>query len=128
MMYNTIVEDCFFFPKHVGVLNLSEPRTVYFTNNQFSKDVLISFYMQCDSNKIVNAVSFKTNGNPYVIASLECLCRQTVGKKLEQLYFNYEDLIKLLEIPYNQAPVIFHVQEAYKEVLILMNKKIEGES
>lgn len=128
MMYNKLVEDCFFFPKHVGTLNLSEPRTVFFSTRQFSKEVVISLYMQCDNNKIVHAITFKSNGNPYVIASLEWLCRQTIGKKLEQWCFNCEELIKLFDIPFNQAPVILHVQDVYKEVLMLMNEKIEGES
>lgn len=126
-MYNKLVEELFFFPKHVGVLDLSEPRTVYFSNVQFSKEVVISLYMQCDEVNVVKAVSFTSNGNPYVIALLEWLCRQIWGRTLEQDCFNYDEAIKLFNVPFNQAPVILYVQDVYKEVLMLMNKKIEGE-
>lgn len=127
MMYNKLVEELFFSPKHVGVLDLSEPRTVYFSNAQFSKEVVVSLYMQCDEANLVSAISFTTNGNPYVIASLEWLCREVFGKKIEHWSFNYDEAIKLFNVPFNQAPVILHVQNVYKEVLMLMKKKIEGE-
>ncbi|RUR09050.1 iron-sulfur cluster assembly scaffold protein [Legionella sp. km772] len=128
MMYNELVEDCFFFPKHVGVLDSSEPRTVYYSNASFSKNAVISLYMQCTGDKRIKVICFKSNGNPYLIAALEWLCRQVNGKKLAQWCFNGDELIKLLDVPFNHAPVIWQVQDAYQEILMLMNKKIEGES
>jgi nitrogen fixation NifU-like protein len=71
---------------------------------------------------------FKTNGNPYLIASLECLCRQAIGQKLETLQVNHQELINLLEIPFNQVPLVMQVEQVYKEVVRLMNKKLKGES
>ncbi len=126
MMYNKLIEDYFFFPLHVGTLNLSEPRTVFFTNAQFSKEI-ISLYLQCDRNLLVKKMTFKTNGNPYMIASLEWLCRYSIGKNLTECDCNHEEIIKLFEIPFNQMPVILQVQDAYKEVIYLMNNKFEGE-
>ena len=125
MMYNKIVEDCFFHPQHVGVLNVTEPGTVSFSTGQ---EVVIELYMHCDEDYTVCSMCFKSNGNPYVIASLEWLCRQSIGKKTDHLHFNHEEFIKILEIPFNQVPVVMQVEDVYKEILSLMNKKLEGES
>lgn len=125
MMYNKLVEECFFFPQHVGILELSEPRTVFFSNAEFSQE-LIAWYLQCDSNKIVKAIEFKSNGNPYMIAALEWISRQSIGKQLEHCFFNYNELIRLLEVPFTQAPSILKVQDAYMELVRLMCNQFEG--
>lgn len=125
MMYNKIVHDCFFFPRHIGILDCSIPRTVYFRVGHFSQNTIIDLYMQCDSARKVIEVCYKTNGNPYLIAALEWLCRQTNGKNFDELHLNQEELIKLLEIPTNQTPLILYVKDVYTEVLNLMSKSFQ---
>lgn len=128
MMYNKVVEDYFFKPRHVGTLDHSAPRTVYFSNAHYKQNLVINWSMQCDSTGKVCAMCFKSNGNPYVIAALEHLCRVTVEKQINELHWRDDELIELLAAPFNQVPALLQVQEAYKEVLNLMNKKLKGES
>ena len=125
MMYNQIIYDCFFFPRHIGVLDCSIPRTVYFRVENFSQSTITDLYMHCDNDHNILSVCYKTNGNPYIIASLEWLCRQANGKKFEELYFNQEELIKILEIPSNQTPLILYIKDVYTEVLNLMNSSFQ---
>lgn len=120
MMYNKIVHDYFFLPQHVGALDCSEPRTVCYSTKNFNPVLIIDLYMRCEETYIVSSICYKTNGNPYVIASLEWLCRQSLGKKYAELCFNQEALTKLLEIPFNQIPVVLSVKEVFQEVLNLM--------
>jgi nitrogen fixation NifU-like protein len=80
--------------------------------------------MHCDEQLIVHSMRFKTNGNPYMIASLEWVCRQSAGKNLNQLYINCDELIKILEIPLNQSPITLQVQDVYKEVINLMRSNL----
>lgn len=122
MMYNNIVKDCFFRPQHVGVLDVSKPRTVAFSSAVFNQDTIIELYMQFDEQHIVDSMRFKSNGNPYVIAALEWLCRQSVGNSLSQLNCDFTTLSRLLEIPFNQSPVLLQVQDVYRELLRLVNK------
>ena len=127
-MYNKLVENFFFYPKHVGILDINESRTVFFSNYKFSKEVLITLYMHCDSQETVDSITFKTNGNPYVIATLECLCRWTLDKELDYCSFKSNELIQLLDVPFNQVPAILQVQDVYKETVILMKLKVKGDS
>ena len=128
-MYNKIVRDYFFHPLHVGSININQPLMVHLKSDQLNRGLVIDLYMQCDENSVVTNICFKTNGNPFLIASLEWLCRRVVGSRLDELSsFNREDIIKVLEIPFNQAPIILQVEDIFKEVLILMNKKLRGQS
>lgn len=128
MMYNKIVQDCFFLPKHVGVLDLSASLTVHFRSKQINQSMTkIDLYLQCTETALIYKACFKTIGNPYVIAALEWLCRQIEGRALDNLpLINYQILIKELEIPTHQYPVAIQVEDVYKEVLTLMKKKFEG--
>jgi nitrogen fixation NifU-like protein len=126
-MYNEIVQDCFFLPQHVGVIDLAFPLTVYFRSSQNNQSVTkIELYLQCTKSALINKACFRATGNPYVIAALEWLCRQIEGRELESLIsINYQTLIKELEIPTHQYPIALQVEDAYKEVLTLMKKKLE---
>ena len=127
MMYNKIVRDCFFNPQHAGSLDLSLSRTAFFSTAEFSQDTVIELYMHCDELYTVHSMRFRSNGNPYVIAALEWLCRQSVGNNLNQLNCDFGGLSKVLEIPFNQSPLLLQVQDVYKELLSLMNNG-KGES
>jgi nitrogen fixation NifU-like protein len=129
MMYNEIVHDCFFSPQHSGTLDTGVPLVAYARGTQKNQGVAIDLYMQCSSNGVVIKSVFQTNGNPYIIAALEWLCRQIQGKELEKLAFSYyQALIIELEIPVHQSPIALQVEEVYKEVLYLMRNKLRGQS
>ncbi|CEG57176.1 iron-sulfur cluster assembly scaffold protein [Legionella fallonii] len=127
MMYNERVEDCFFLPRHVGILDLNVPLTVHFSSIQKNQSVTrIDLYLQCTGDTLITKACFKATGNPYVIAALEWLCRQIEGRKLDCLKeMNYQILVKELEIPQNQYPIALQVEDVYKEVFTLMKKKLE---
>lgn len=128
MMYNEIVRDCFFLPKHVGVIDVTKPYVTFFRANQ-KKQVHTELYMHCDDNGLITKLRFKTNGNPYVIAALEWVCRQTEGQGIQALIpCTYQQIIRALAIPAAQYPVALHVEDVYKEVLALMKKKFEGKN
>lgn len=126
-MYNKVVEECFFKPRHAGMLDLKLPLTVHCRTSQKTPAlVIIDLYLECTVVGIINKVLFKTNGNPYVIASLEWWCRQIQSKNLAELLpINYQVLVKELAIPTAQYPTALQVEDTFKEVLELMRKKFE---
>lgn len=128
MMYNKVVEDCFFLPRHAGVIDLTAPLTVHFSSSQKNQSLTkIELYVQCTKNGVISKACFKAVGNPYVIAALEWLCRQIEGVQIENLSpFNYQVLIKELAMPMKHYPIALQVEDVYKEILVLMRKKIEG--
>lgn len=127
MMYNKLVEDCFFYPRHVGSMQQSEPLVVCFKSNQQNQAMNIELFLQCNESGLIIKARFTSNGNPYVIAAMEYLCRRIEGLVLGNLpEITYQDLIKELEIPTSQYPFALCVMGVYKEVLVLMKKKLEG--
>ena len=121
MMYNKMVQDCFFSPRHVGTLDSTEPRTVHASSGYLTRGVLIDLYLKCNETSRVISMCFKTNGDPYVIASLEFLCRKTVGTLHGQVRFTPEEWIDLLAIPVHQTPSVFAVQEVYQRMVDSLN-------
>ena len=74
--------------------------------------------------RIVQAC-FKANGNPYVIASLEWLCRQLEGRSIDTAsQIDYQRIVKELEIPVAQYPIalrlVFIKKYLIEETYILM--------
>ena len=127
MMYNKTVQDYFFSPQHVGLIDLSSDLTVVFANTQKDQGT-IEFYMQCTQDGIIQRVCFKTNGNPYLIAGLEWLCRQVEGLPLDKApQIDYQELINDLNIPVSQYPLALRIVGIYKETLSLMNKRMNDE-
>lgn len=125
MIYNELVRDCFFEPRHVGRIALESPLVAHFRCEQTKQAALIELYMQCNAQGLIERMCFKTNGNPYVIAALEWLCRENQGKMFEVLEpLNYQDLVQLLELPMNQVPVALQIQDVYKAVIELMAQKL----
>lgn len=124
MMYNKIVLDCFFSPQHVGGIDLAQEVTVISKSNQKNQGV-IEFYMQCSQDRVIKRVCFKANGNPYLIASLEWLCRQIENKLIDALPpIDYQLFIRELDVPVAQRPLILRVINIFQETLILMNNKL----
>jgi nitrogen fixation protein NifU and related proteins len=124
MMYNSTVNDCFFAPRHVGTLELNHDFVVVFKNKQKDQGI-IEFYMQCGQDRLIHKLRFKTNGNPYLIAGLEWLCRQLEGQALDEVaLINYQVLINELDIPVPQYPLALRIVQVFKESLILMNNRL----
>ncbi|WP_196398926.1 iron-sulfur cluster assembly scaffold protein [Legionella saoudiensis] len=123
MMYNKTVLDYFFSPEHVGTIDLND-HSVVVKNNQ-KKQGTIELYMQCGSERIIQHICFKTNGNPYLIAGLEWLCRQVEGKLIDELPpIDYQLLVNELDLPVAQYPLALRIFSIFKETLILMNNKL----
>lgn len=127
MMYNKIVEDCFFTPRHIGVLNVVDPLTVCVRSGFAEKGTLIDFYLQCSAQGIIEQVYFKARGGPLVIAALEWVCRQIVGQGIINLPLTeYKVLVDILDIPGTQYPVAIQVEKIVKDVVVLMNERLKG--
>jgi nitrogen fixation NifU-like protein len=125
MIYNKVVQDCFFEPRHTGSIALDSLGVVYFRCEQTKQGALIELYMQCDVKGLITRMCFKTNGNPYVIAALEWLCRESEGKWFDDLSpLHYQTLIQILEIPMPEFPIALQVEDVYKEIMGLMTKKL----
>lgn len=123
MMYNEIIKDCFFSPQHVGVIDLNDEGAVVVKNSQKGQGT-IEFYMQCGRDKLIQRVCFKSNGNPYLIAGLEWLCRRLEGRITDDVpQIDYQLLIKELNIPVAQSPLALRIAAVYKEILVLMKNK-----
>jgi nitrogen fixation NifU-like protein len=127
MMYNNTVRDCFFSPRHVGVIDLSHKLAVVFKNNQKGQGI-IEFYMQCGQDRVIQKVCFKTNGNPYLIAGLEWLCRQLEDQSIDKIQqIDYQLLIKELDLPVTQYPLALTIIGVFKEILSLMKSRLPHE-
>lgn len=126
MMYNKLVQECFFQARHVGVIGNLVPNMVSYRAEYSNASLVIELYLQCSDEGRVTHMCFKTNGNPYMIAALEHLCRQSVGAKLTTLApLNSSEVIRLLEIPTHQTPLVLQVADVYKEVLVLMKNQLK---
>lgn len=126
MMYNNIVEDCFFTPHHVDVLDVSKPFVVCLHREQGNRMNVVDLYLRCSSDQVVTRACFKSNGNPFAIAALEWLCRRTEGKDIANLLdCNHQMLIQTLDIPTRQYPIAVYLEGIYKDALNLMIKKFE---
>ncbi|WP_392537351.1 iron-sulfur cluster assembly scaffold protein [Legionella sp. 227] len=123
MIYNKTVQDCFFSPRHVGLIDLSERFTVVVKNNQKGQG-LIELYIQSNSDGTIVRACFRTNGNPYIIASLEWLCRQLEGQTTDTVpQIDYQLIVKELEIPVAQYPIALRIMDVFKEALLLIKDK-----
>lgn len=123
MMYNKTVQSCFFSPQHIGVLDLNQDFSVA-AKSQHKGQAMVEFYMQCGPDRFIRRACFKTNGNPYLIAGLEWLCRQLEGQSLDKLPpIDYQLLVKELDIPVTQYPLALRVVTIFKEILMLMNSR-----
>jgi nitrogen fixation protein NifU and related proteins len=119
MMYNKTVLDCFFSPRHVGVIDLNQDLVILVKNNQKGQ-ADIALYMQSDAHKVIQKVCYKTNGNPYLIAGLEWLCREVVGQAIDSLVaVDYQRLIKELDIPMSEYPLAVRIVEVFKKAISL---------
>lgn len=119
-MYNKITEDFFFHPKHVGSLDTTNPRVTYFEIKQ--NGLFMRLYVSRSENRVIERASYNTNGNPYVIASLEWLCRTIQGASLDALpKLHYQQIIEALGMPTSRYPDAVQIDRLFKELI----KRIE---
>ncbi len=129
MMYNELVEHCFFQPKHVGVLELNDKLCVYHRNGEAGRGDVIDFYLLCDEKGLILKARFKAYGNPYLIAGAEWLCRQLEGSKInEHPHYEYAFLLKMLDIPQLRYPVALQLEDGYRELVKIMKERLQGEN
>lgn len=116
MHYNTLVEDCFFTPRHVGTLDCTKPLTASSEAGQRNR-AFLQWYAACDQRGLMTECRFKAYGNPYLIAALEWCCRHMVGTALgDHPCFNYQHLVNKLDIPNAHYPVALLVEEGYRQL------------
>lgn len=130
MMYNKLTEDCFFSTVHAGRLSDSENNSVSFKSSLAGRGGVIELSIQCDNSALITRACFKAQGNPYMIAMLEWLCRQLEGEPLNvHPRMNYQRFLELFEVPDAQYPVALRVEDIYIEVIERMkNKNLSSQS
>ncbi|WP_028387597.1 iron-sulfur cluster assembly scaffold protein [Legionella fairfieldensis] len=127
MMYNEIVESCFFRPEHVGSVDLTQPLSVYYRCGEAGRGDICDFYLLCDEKGLVLQARFKAYGNPYLIAAAEWLCQHVEGSLLEtHPCFDYASLVKELAIPANRYFVALQIEDGYKELVTMMKVRLKG--
>jgi nitrogen fixation NifU-like protein len=125
-MYNNIIQDCFFQTRHNGVIELDDPQVVYYRGCQ-SNQVIIDLYVRLNKNGLIPEARFKAKGNPYVIATMEWLCRRVEGSEFKALpELSCKILIEELGIPHRHYPIAVLIEDVYQEILVLMKKKFKG--
>ncbi|KTD24771.1 iron-sulfer cluster proteins NifU [Legionella lansingensis] len=128
MMYNELVEFCFFSPKHVGVIDLSEPLSVHDRVGESGRGDVLDFYLLCDKQGFVLKARFKAYGNPYLVAAAELICQQLEGSKIQDHpNIDHVWLVKQLEIPKTRYPVALQIEDGYREVVMKMKLKLSEE-
>lgn len=121
MMYNKIVEECFFYPQHVGILDLSVALTGCFNSTK------LTLYMRCSADGIIKQVRFKATGHPYLIAGLEWVGRRCEGHTIDTLInLDYQIVIKELAIASHHYPIALQVVQAYKEMHKILSNTLRN--
>ncbi|MCE3046114.1 iron-sulfur cluster assembly scaffold protein [Legionella sp. 16cNR16C] len=124
IIYNELVERCFFKPCHAGILDCSEPYTVHVRAGYPGRSGHFDLYLQCDSGLIKKA-RFKAFGNPYLIAGLELLCEQVENSSLDgHPHFEHRELARRLDLPKNQQQLVFLIETGYLSAINHMKEKL----
>jgi nitrogen fixation protein NifU and related proteins len=127
MMYNELVESYFFAPNHVGIVDLSQPLSIHYCAGIAGRGDIFDFYLLCDSQGFVLQARFKAYGNPYLIAAAEWLCRQLEGSLInEHPRFNHSWVAQELAIPKTRYSVALQIADGYREIVMIMQKKLKG--
>src|SRR4051794_35519775 len=100
MMYNDLVEHCFFEPQHLGILSPSQALCVNCRVGEAGRGDFFDLYLLCDNQGLILKARFKAYGNPYLIAGVEWLCRQLEGSTInEHPRIEYRLMVQKLAIP-----------------------------
>lgn len=125
MSYNKLVEDCFFYPRHVGVVDVNPSWfTAFSENHDKSGRGSLMLYMSMDNSGNIVQTRFKALGNPYLIAGLEWLCRQSEGLLLqEQIKPDYRVLVNVLELPAKYYAEALLIEKAWHKVMLALTSQ-----
>lgn len=125
MMYNELVEDCFFSAQHVGHLDAAMKNTICYQSKLPGMGGAIELSLQCEDEGIVQSACFRAHGNPYLVASLEWLCRQMEGESIHlHPSIDYQSLVERFDMPNTQYPIAIRVEDVYREAVSEMQKKL----
>lgn len=124
MMYNKLVLDYFFNPKHVGILDKHQADIVHCSIVQAKQNTRMDLFWRIDKKGLIQRSCYKAVGSPYSIAALEWLCRQVEGKFLSDLpQLDYQALIEQLEIPKLQYPAAVQVEALFRDMVLLSKER-----
>lgn len=128
MMYNELVESCFFTPKHVGLMDLTQPLSVHYRGGVTGRGDVFDFYLLCNEEGLVLKACFKAYGSPYLVAAAEWICRQLEGSQIdEHPLFNYQTVVDELAIPKTRYSVALQIEDGYRELIEKIKLKLKGE-
>jgi nitrogen fixation protein NifU and related proteins len=118
MIYNELVESCFFQPKHAGVLDCTQKNTHKSQAGSAARGEYFDLYLSFDDAGKILQACFKACGNPYLIAGVEWVCRQLQGTLIdEHPNFDYHFLVKKLAIPKKHYPVALLLENGYRDMV-----------
>lgn len=127
MTYNKLIENCFFEPQHVGSLDAGKAGVVHSRISGALKGYCFDLYAAYDAKGFIGQSCFKAQGNPYLIAGVEWICRELAGTAIHQHpCLDYRLLIEKLAIPANQYPIALLLEEGYRAVVNKIKMKIEA--
>lgn len=129
MIYNELVESCFFAPEHVGTVDLTQHLSVYHRTGEAGRGDVCDFYLQCNEEGVVLKARFKAYGNPYLVAAAEWLCRQLKGSQIHtHPQWTHGVLVEKLAIPKIRYSVALQVEDGYQELIQKMKAKLKGKT
>lgn len=123
MMYNERVEQYFFAPNHVGILDKTAPFTAHYRGGELGRGDVFDFYLLCDAVGLIKKARFQAYGNPFFIAAAEWTCQQLEGSFIaDHPRFNYRLLIQRLALPKTRYPVAIQIEEGYNKLVKRMKE------
>lgn len=124
MIYNKLVTECFFHPQHVGILDCSQPFSMYFKIGEITTGNAIEYYLLFNEEHVILKARFKAYGNPYLIAGAEWICQQLQGSDIaEHPRFNYAGLIEKLAVPKEHYPIAIFLEKSYLSIVNQMKSQ-----
>lgn len=125
MIYNKIIERCFFKPEHVGSIDLDVPLSVYHSLGGENIADRVDLYLLAEETGLLIQARFKAYGNPYLVAGAELVCQQLEGSCIkEHPAIDYRYLIRELSIPEMRYAAALQIEDVYRATIIKMKEKL----
>ncbi|MDP1604803.1 MAG: iron-sulfur cluster assembly scaffold protein [Legionella sp.] len=125
MIYNELVENCFFEPKHVGMMDCHLKNTLCHQVGNVSQREYFDLYLSFDETGQILKACFKAYGNPYLIAGVEWVCRQLEGTLInEHPKFDYHFVVQKLAIPKSYYPIALLVGNGYHDIVHTVKEQL----
>ncbi|MCC5791136.1 MAG: hypothetical protein JJT82_00800 [Legionellaceae bacterium] len=115
MMYNHMVEDCFFNARHAGFDDRKKQSGVrvlrYAPANAL---VRVQWFLCRSEDGTMQSIRYRVTGNPYIMAAVEWMARCGQGKKKSDMpSCDWHFWQKLLDIPRPQLASALQIQEIW---------------